>query len=106
MELAERIGVSYQQVQKYENDRSQITLQRLYGIADALQTSVFSLLPGGNVGRVSEKQGTYLPGDGRIGKTSREQLRLLRLFSKIVSPKLRTLILRLLESIAEHSAQR
>ncbi|MGO9410202.1 MAG: helix-turn-helix domain-containing protein [Spirochaetia bacterium] len=106
MELAERIGVSYQQVQKYENDRSQITLQRLYGIADALETSVLSLLAEGGAGRVSEKQSAYTPQGGRVGKTSREQQLLLQLFSRISNPKLRRCILGLLESIAEQRAGR
>ncbi len=106
MQLAERIGVSYQQVQKYENDRSQLTVQRLYLIADALQISVLSFLTESSVDRLSEKQGKYAPGGGMAGRISREQQHLLRLFSRINSPKLRNRILALLESIAEQRVQR
>ena len=106
MQLAERIGVSYQQVQKYENDRSQITVQRLSLIADALQISVLSFLTESGVDRLSEKQAKYTPGGGMIGRISREQQHLLRLFSRISSPKLKNRILALLESIAEQRVQR
>lgn len=106
MELAERIGVSYQQVQKYENDRSQITLQRLYIIAGALQTSVLSFLTDRNVARLSEKSAPYRPGAGPGGFISKEERRFLQLFSGIRSPKVKRGILGLLESIVEQQGQR
>lgn len=40
MELAERIGITYQQLQKYEKGKSKITIERLIDIAKALDVPV------------------------------------------------------------------
>ncbi|MGC8937909.1 MAG: helix-turn-helix domain-containing protein, partial [Thermodesulfovibrio sp.] len=39
-ELAERIGITYQQLQKYEKGKSKITIERLIDIAKALDVPV------------------------------------------------------------------
>jgi len=44
MQLAEKLGITYQQVQKYETGKSSITVERLYQIADALDVSVQDIL--------------------------------------------------------------
>lgn len=36
--LADRIGLSYQQVQKYETGQNRVSISRLFEIADALGT--------------------------------------------------------------------
>lgn len=38
--LAEALGVSFQQVQKYENGKNRVSASRLYEIAAALDTSI------------------------------------------------------------------
>jgi len=43
--LAERIGVTFQQVQKYETGKNRITIGRLVAISDALGVNVMELLP-------------------------------------------------------------
>ncbi|MCR9113398.1 MAG: helix-turn-helix domain-containing protein [Rhodobacteraceae bacterium] len=45
-DLAEKIGVRFQQVQKYENGSNRIAASRLWQIADALNISVVSLFEG------------------------------------------------------------
>jgi len=44
MELAEKVGVSFQQIQKYESGKSEITLSRLNDIAEALNISPAEIL--------------------------------------------------------------
>jgi transcriptional regulator with XRE-family HTH domain len=44
MELAEKIDVSYQQIQKYEYGKSQVTLARLRQIAEALDVPLKALI--------------------------------------------------------------
>ena len=39
-ELAEQVGVTYQQLQKYENGKNRISAGRLYDIAKILKTSI------------------------------------------------------------------
>ena len=42
-ELAERIGVRFQQIQKYENGSNRVAASRLWKIADALGISIVAL---------------------------------------------------------------
>ena len=43
-DLAERVGVCFQQVQKYENGKTTISASRLQQISDALGVSILMLL--------------------------------------------------------------
>lgn len=43
--LAERIGITYQQLSNYENAKSSITVERLYKIAIIFNTEIQNLLP-------------------------------------------------------------
>lgn len=42
--LAERIGMSYQQVQKYETGVNRISVSRLFDIAEALDTDAHAIV--------------------------------------------------------------
>jgi len=98
MELAEHIGVSYQQVQKYEKGGSEITVRRLQRIADALQTSLLVFLPEPETSRLSAKAAGYVAEPRSNGRT-KEEMVLLQLFSGIRSRKMRRELLRLMQSI-------
>jgi transcriptional regulator with XRE-family HTH domain len=101
MELADRIGVSYQQVQKYEKDRSRITLERLYLIARALDAPLKVLIPEFENRPLSDK-GTDHGSAAAIPRgLTREERQLLRLYAKIESAQLRRTVLRLVENIVE-----
>jgi transcriptional regulator with XRE-family HTH domain len=43
--LGEKLGISYQQIQKYEYGTSSISVSRLYQVADALDESIEVFLP-------------------------------------------------------------
>ena len=45
MKLADLVGVSYQQIQKYEKGASSISVDRLKQISKALETSIFTFFP-------------------------------------------------------------
>lgn len=92
MELAERIGVSYQQIQKYEKGASNITIHRLKQVAEALDISLNQFL-GFGTNYVSEPSAAYelMPKD--------EQL-LLRLYRKIKSKKLKEAVLKFIKQIS------
>jgi transcriptional regulator with XRE-family HTH domain len=75
MALASHIGVSYQQVQKYEKGTSSISVDRLRQISDALGTSVFTFFP-------EEKKGALK--DAKIqGGLSKEEQALVGNFRRI-----------------------
>lgn len=45
MQLADKVGLTYQQIQKYELGKSNISIERLCQIASALNIAVYALLP-------------------------------------------------------------
>jgi transcriptional regulator with XRE-family HTH domain len=49
-ELGSALGVSFQQIQKYERDVNRLSSGRLIQIASALQCSVIDLIGGGDKG--------------------------------------------------------
>ena len=99
MELADRVGVSYQQIQKYENEKSQVTLQRLVVLAQALDTPLTAIFPGPAGSRVSEKA-------GRARSASQRDERIfLDLYSRIKSPQLKRTVLLLVRSIVDQQGR-
>lgn len=52
--LAEAIGITYQQIQKYEAGRDRVAAGRLWRIAHVLGCPVDRLLPDGDFGRACE----------------------------------------------------
>lgn len=55
--LAAAIGVTFQQVQKYEQGRNRVAASKLVRIADALKCDAFELLG---------EEGDGMPGSGRL----------------------------------------
>src|SRR5215210_3614644 len=83
--LAEALGLTFQQVQKYEKGANRITVSRLDQIARALDTRVEAFLPGEDF---SAQGGTLVPND-------REGRDLLSLFSQLQSRPMRKAIVSL-----------
>ena len=93
MKLAEKVGLSYQQIQKYEKGASELSLTRLFQIAEALE------LPPDTFFRRKELSVAESP--SLYGKISDEEESLLRLYRKIGSGKKKKLIISLLKVMAE-----
>lgn len=82
-ELAERLGVTYQQVQRYENGMNKLNVENIQVIADALDTPVSYFFGNGRKDIVSEGLTPYLPVD---------ESKLLGYFKRIKRKKLRDLV--------------
>jgi transcriptional regulator with XRE-family HTH domain len=99
MDLAEQVGVSFQQIQKYEKGINKISAERIQQIAKALGTSVNTFFEKERVSMVSEPSVEY------SRKTStdvtQEEAKLLRLFRKIENKKIRKGLLQQLKGLAE-----
>ena len=93
MKLAERVGISYQQIQKYEKGVSEISISRLTQIADALNMSVNRFINGDEPAIVSESRSLY-------GTLSDDEIELLKLFRKIKNKRLKDGFLIAIKSIA------
>lgn len=99
--LAERCGVSFQQVQKYENGANRISFSRLVQIARALQCRVVDLMD-----VLDTPEGQPTP-DLEILSRMRTPgaLELLSAFERL-TPETRTSLLGLLKTLAHEQAAR
>jgi transcriptional regulator with XRE-family HTH domain len=87
-DLAGRIGVSYQQVQKYESGQDRLTGGRLFEIAQVLSVPIADFFPVG--------------GDGEhAGPPAVDGAAFARSFSRISDQKLRAILLQLTCAVAD-----
>ena len=94
--LGRRLGVSFQQVQKYENGTNRVGAGRLAQIALALDVPMGALLQGVQTTRRKAK-----PDDDPLALLSSGQaMRLARAFSRIADGRIRIALVSLAEGIA------
>lgn len=93
MALAEKIGISYQQLQKYEKGINNISVYRLQQISEALRIPISSLLEGQEPEKVAEEISEY--------GMSKEEKTLLELFRKIDNKDIKRGLLLELKGIVE-----
>jgi transcriptional regulator with XRE-family HTH domain len=97
-ELASRVGITFQQIQKYENGTNRMGASRLYAIASALGVSPanfftdLALRPG---------QRPLATADGVDVMERRETLELVRYYSAI-PPNVRSALLSLFRKMADN----
>jgi transcriptional regulator with XRE-family HTH domain len=93
-ELAGKIGVTFQQVQKYEKGTNRVGASRLSRIAAVLGVSV------GELFESSEDKSATAKSPFRL-LAERDALRVLTAFSRTTNPRVRRAITKLLESVAD-----
>jgi transcriptional regulator with XRE-family HTH domain len=94
--LGARLGVSFQQIQKYENGTNRIGAGRLAQIAVALDVPMEALLQGVQV----TKRKARHDDDPLALLSSSQAVRLARAFSKIANGRIRIALVSLTEGIA------
>ena len=82
--LAEVLGVTYQQVQRYENGTNRLNVENIQLIADALSVSVLYFFENGKRSIVGEKPLHYL---------TAEEGKLLKYFRKIKETSSKNIVL-------------
>jgi transcriptional regulator with XRE-family HTH domain len=97
-ELASRLGIAFQQVQKYEIGRNRISMGRLCRIADVLGVSATFLLTG-----KEEKRGQRGDDEAAALLDSPGALRLVKAFNRMKNGKVRQAFVTLVESAASKS---
>jgi transcriptional regulator with XRE-family HTH domain len=98
-ELGERVGVTFQQIQKYEKGANRVGASRLQQIADVLRISIPMLFDGAAV--------AHHPGEvsARSLLAQPHSLRLLQAFDKIKDEATRLAVLRIIENVAGTAAR-
>jgi transcriptional regulator with XRE-family HTH domain len=94
-ELGEQIGVSFQQVQKYENGTNRVGSGRLYQIAAILGVHVSTFFKGGETAERAPESGLL------DLLTEPQSVRLIRAFSKITDTAVRRSLVQLAEKFAK-----
>jgi len=90
-ELADRVGLAFQMVSKYETGQSTITIFRLQKFADELQVPLDYLIRG--IGEIDE-----MPDDMISMLADRENTEVLKLFGIIDDPAVRAAFLQMLRT--------
>lgn len=107
--LAKATGLTFQQIQKYENGRNRVSASRLHQFSTLLDVPVsyfFDLLEeeqaGGSPAHgLSESQAAFTgPKDVEASIPYRETAELIRVYSSIPDPKLRKNLLKLIKQMA------
>lgn len=105
LDLAERVGISFQQIQKYEKGATRISVIRLYQISEALGVDIRDFFKKSQKGiKVSDASLTYLPKSNdpdNLQPLNKDEIILLKLFRKIGNKKLRESVLKQLRGIIE-----
>jgi transcriptional regulator with XRE-family HTH domain len=96
--LGDRLGLTFQQVQKYEKGTNRISAGRLQRIANVLGIPVADFF-------ASHKQGGVAQAELFKLLDTAAALRLMRAYSRIREPRLQLAIMRLVGSIAADSAR-
>jgi transcriptional regulator with XRE-family HTH domain len=94
--LGEAVGLTFQQVQKYERGKNRVSFSKLAGIATALQCRIADLIDG------LEDGGEADAGDDRsalLGETG--ALELLQTYASVKSPRLRRAIIALAKGLSD-----
>jgi transcriptional regulator with XRE-family HTH domain len=104
--LGEALGLTFQQVQKYEKGTNRVGASRIQQIAEILQIPVSFLFEGGPSGTVNADGTIEGPSPSYVSDflATSEGLALTRAFTRISDAKLRRSIVELVEQIASHES--
>ena len=74
-QLAEKVGIKFQQIQKYETGMNRVSASRLWDIADTLDVAISFFFEGLNEEGAANSNGEKIPGDILTDKEALELLR-------------------------------
>ncbi|MEQ1610308.1 MAG: helix-turn-helix transcriptional regulator [Hyphomonadaceae bacterium] len=99
-ELASRLGVTYQQLQKYENGKNRVSAGRLYDIATVLKTSIAYFYEGLEPHHSVVRRRAAMEGEDFPGPEDAQLAELVRVFRQIRDPGARKSILTMVKKYA------
>jgi transcriptional regulator with XRE-family HTH domain len=105
--LAEQVGITFQQIQKYENGANRVSASRLYEFSKVLDIPVAFFFENfnktndrKNIGLAENDQSPFEGQDDVMNR--KETLELVRVYYSIKNPKLRKDLFKLVKSMAEN----
>jgi transcriptional regulator with XRE-family HTH domain len=105
--LAEQVGITFQQIQKYENGANRVSASRLYEFSKVLDIPISFFFEGSSKANdrkdFSFAENDQSPFEGPEDVMNRkETLELIRVYYSIENPKLRKDLFKLVKSMAEN----
>jgi len=95
--LADAVGLTFQQIQKYERAANRVSASKLWELSQALQTTISYFFEG-----LHEMAGSDLPREGMQDfLLSPEGLELAAWFPRVPTPRLRRKVLELVRALVE-----
>jgi transcriptional regulator with XRE-family HTH domain len=102
--LAEKLSITFQQVQKYELGTNRISAGRLFELARALETTIVYFFEGAQTAGRAVSRGVAEEGAEFSGFVDAEAADLVTAFQSIKDPELRKSILAMVKKQAQASA--
>jgi transcriptional regulator with XRE-family HTH domain len=94
MRLADKIGVSYQQIQKYEKGASKLSIDRLTQIAEVFAVPVMAFLEDTKAAKVAETQAAF-------SNLTDDEGKLLMLYRRLKRKRLKSAFTDMLKDIVK-----
>jgi transcriptional regulator with XRE-family HTH domain len=101
--LGEKLGITFQQIQKYEKGTNRVGASRLQAMANAMEVPVSYFFPdtaGGGASGMQEEAASFV----MDFMSTSEGLDLSRAFTRIRSPKVRRKLVELVRAMADDTA--
>jgi transcriptional regulator with XRE-family HTH domain len=102
-ELANHVGITFQQVQKYEGGKNRISASRLYQFAEILSVPVSYFFEETDING-SQASAIETPAFEHEKISNRESLELMRAYYRINDPRVRKRIFELIKSVADDAS--
>lgn len=99
--LGNIVGVSFQQIQKYESGKNAISIDKLLALAQALSVDLAVLLPTPQVTTALHEESNF---EHKDDESSREILELVREYKEIKSQESRKAVCSLIRSLSSQNA--
>jgi transcriptional regulator with XRE-family HTH domain len=98
-ELAKRLSISFQQVQKYESGANRISASKLWQLCDVLDVAPGYFFEGLNGSRRKASQPEIAPSADPDSRSARQVLDLNQAFQKIPDTRVRRQVVQLVKSL-------
>lgn len=105
-DLADKVGVTFQQIQKYEKGQNKIMASRLLKLAEILNTNInyFFENPSQGTGSLAESQAEFIY--DHPDAMQRDTKKLVKLYSKISNDKTRKKLLSFLKAFSQEDEEK
>lgn len=94
-DLAEKLGITFQQIQKYENGKNRISFSNMVELSRYLQVSLDSFLD-------SPALASEMSDQEQVAISQKETDELLKVYYSLEDPKLRKNLVKLVKSMADN----